>query len=221
MLDIIGGKMVRGTNALAMINSINEAELEGKSAVYNPINLTLMIETIGKDVGMVKPSINEYTRPILFTGEKLRTKLAVRNIITAETARILILRGKKQTEMDKRAIKFITGWLSHQCIHHGCNIGECAHSSAALLRYCAVNRDMELAGKILNAISERRDGNGRWNGYPFFYTLLSIAETQHPLAQLELKYALDDNSVRIIARNDGYALIRRLIINKASDILVS
>jgi len=34
-----------------------------------------------------------------------------------------------------------------------------------------------------------RDGKGKWDGFPFFYTLLLLTEADDPLATQELTYA--------------------------------
>jgi hypothetical protein len=41
----------------------------------------------------------------------------------------------------------------------------------------------------LTNLTDYRDGKGRWGGFPFFYTVLMLSETDSPLAIQELKYA--------------------------------
>ena len=51
-------------------------------------------------------------------------------------------------------------------------------------------------------LRSRRDGSGRWRTYPFYYTLLSLVEIDHPAAQAELTYAAPACE-RVLRRRPG------------------
>ncbi|MDH5374368.1 MAG: hypothetical protein OEY40_00870 [Candidatus Bathyarchaeota archaeon] len=43
--------------------------------------------------------------------------------------------------------------------------------------------------KGVENIKKERTPDGRWHGFPFYYTLLTLSEIDTPLAKAELKYA--------------------------------
>jgi hypothetical protein len=142
----------------------------------------------GLQAGLFAPTEDDYQEGVrLFTGERLRTKLATRNILTAEAARALVLFG-----MGEDILERTNRWLLEQCFASTCTVSECAHSTVGLMRYLAVGG---LAGseKRLDAhfavLSQHRDGQGRWRRFPFYYTLLALSETDLPAAVEEMRYA--------------------------------
>lgn len=147
----------------------------------------------GRWAGMFAPTDADYSQGIwLFSGEKLHTRLAARNILTAEAARILVLLGAALADVQD-ILESTNRWLANQCFADSCTVGECAHSGIGLMRYMAVNGDLEREGGLerrVALLSRRRDGAGRWKGHPFYYTLLALTEVNLPAAVDEIRYAL-------------------------------
>lgn len=166
----------------------------------------------GAQAGMFAPTDDDYREGvILFTGEKLRTKLAARNILTAEAVRALALAGGESTERQD-ALARANRWLFEQCFSRSCTVGECAHSTIGLMRYLAVAKlndaEQRLTGHI-SVLSEHRDGQGRWKRFPFYYTLLALAEIALPAAIAELRYAAPACTRALARCSEGGSLSRR------------
>jgi hypothetical protein len=147
----------------------------------------------GRDRGIFAPFPGEFEAGVrLFTGERLRTRVATRNVLTLESARILsALAGDRAAVRSALARSSVA--MRHACfaLSH-CVIGECAHSSIAYMRDAASDRSGDYRKWIedhLHVIREHRDGKGRWKRFPFYYTLLALLEVGTPSANTELEYA--------------------------------
>jgi hypothetical protein len=147
----------------------------------------------GRDRGIFAPFPGEFESGVrLFTGERLRTRVATRNVLTLESARILfVLAGGRAAVRCALARSSVA--MRHACfaLSH-CVIGECAHSSIAYMRDAASDRGGDRRKWIedhLHVIREHRDGKGRWKRFPFYYTLLVLLEVGTPSANTELEYA--------------------------------
>ena len=154
----------------------------------------------------------------LFTGERLRTRLAARNVLTAEAARALVLLDVAPDDVQgtrERAGR----WLLEQCFSCGCVAGECAHSTVGLMRYLAAGGSGEAERRLnahIVALFQRRDGKGRWQGFPFYYTLLALAETGLPLAVEEMRYARPacERALKRPADGDPFHERRRAVVQR-------
>jgi hypothetical protein len=174
----------------------------------------------GRWAGMFAPTDGDYGRNggvSLFTGEKLQTKLAVRNILTVEAARVLVLFGAGL----QGALEYTNRWLSEQCFSRDfCVIGECAHSAAGLMRYLAVGGFADAERRLdahIKTLARHRDGKGRWKRFPFYYTLLALTEIDLPTAVEELRYAAPacERVRRRSLKDDKYSSRRRAIVQRA------
>ena len=185
--------MIIQCNSLAVtLDAVNEALFNGRSPSKAEKEEAArwiagrQVE-VGKQAGLFAPTEDDYQEGVrLFTGERLRTKSATRNILTAEAARALTL-----FDMDGDILKHTNRWLLEQCFSSTCTVGECAHSTVGLMRYLTVGGlDTE---KRLNAhiavLSQHRGGQGWWRRFPFYYTLLALSETDLPAAVEEMRYA--------------------------------
>jgi len=148
------------------------------------------IET-GRNAGAFRPAKSDLAGEAwLFTGERLNTKLAVWNVLTAESARLVSIlgRGEASTESLHRA----AAWLSPRCFaSRDCVIGECAHSFVAHLRYInATGEDPSTVTRYVHLLGQSRQESGRWLRFPFFYTVLTLSEIQSEAARAELRFAI-------------------------------
>lgn len=164
------------------------------------------------------PAIHATAQPgrPLFTGEPLRTRLAARALLTAETVRLLRLLG-----VAAHVTAQAETWLSAQCyVRDHCTVGECAHAGLGWLRYLAAG-GLTSAGswpaEHLARLARRRDARGRWRGFPFYYTLLVLTELELPAATAELQYAAPagKRALSRLADDTGYTRRRREIVKRA------
>lgn len=171
----------------------------------------------GRGGGMFAPFPGEYEAGVrLFTGERLRTRVATRNVLTVESARILSALAGERADV-RKALTRSSVAVRHACfaLAH-CVIGECAHSSIAYMRDAASDRRGDHRKWIedhLHVIREHRDGKGRWKRFPFYYTLLALLEVGTPAANTELGYARPACR-RVVGRasSSDYVMRRRRIL---------
>jgi hypothetical protein len=170
----------------------------------------------GKQAGMFAPTELDYKAGIrLFTGERLKTKLATRNVLTAQAAWALALLDAGVQDALERANR----WLFRQCFSRSCTTGECAHSAVGLMRYLAVARladsERRLAAHV-EVLSRQRDGKGRWKRFPFYYTLLALSETDLPAAVEEMRYAAPacERFLRRSPKDDVFARRQRDVVER-------
>lgn len=126
----------------------------------------------------------------LVTGEKLTTKLAVKNIKAVQKARLLSSLNNPRTE-DLNKLLLLDDWITAQCFAEFCAVGECRHSSIAYLRYLGTFDDESTKSKVdsfVQILSEHRDDKGRWKGFPFYYTLLVLKDLKTEAAKKEVEY---------------------------------
>jgi len=154
----------------------------------------------------------------LFTGEKLHTKFPGADVIGVETCRALVLLDGDSPDV-KGALARANGGLRKACFAGSCIIGECAHGAVAVWRYLAVG-GLDNAGRRLEthlrALAAQRDGEGRWRGFPFYYTLLSLSEMDHPNARAEKRYAAPtcERLLRRPAKEDTITQRRRALMER-------
>lgn len=152
----------------------------------------------------------------LFTGEKPQTRLLFRNNLTTETARLLALLGNGHQVTLERT----NTWLLRQCFARDyCIIGECAHSGIGWMRYLVVSGLSDASERLekhITVLTQRRDGKGRWQGFPFYYTLLALSEISLPAATAELHYTLPacERALRRSSEMDKYTQRRRAIVER-------
>ncbi|MBN1858358.1 hypothetical protein JW848_04040 [Candidatus Bipolaricaulota bacterium] len=130
----------------------------------------------------------------LYTGEPIRTQLAIRRILELETARVL-LKTRTQDPMLLAWVKQLHARCLRQCYAtRGCVVGECSLAAIAFMRYLAVC-PWDPFGQILARQFQRlrhlRDDQGRWLRVPFYYTLLVLVECAptYPAARDEILHA--------------------------------
>jgi hypothetical protein len=173
----------------------------------------------GKQAGMFAPTGRDYEdSPRLFTGERLKTKLATRNILTAESATALILLGAPPADAG-HALELANRWLSAQCFSDSCTVGECAHSTVGLMRYLASGQPEEWERRLqghIKVLSRHRDSNGRWQRFPFYYTLLALAETELPSAVEEMRYAAPacERVLTRLSQTDRFSDRRQIVVHR-------
>jgi len=142
---------------------------------------------------MFTPAARDVTGDVrLFTGEKLHTRLAIRNVLSLEAGRILHLLGLHRDDA-REAVEGVLVTSRRTCFGKDhCIIGECAHSSVAFLRFLVTLGMPATAAWVeeqIHLIRHHRDGTGRWDRFPLHYTALALVEADTPAAHIELDYA--------------------------------
>jgi len=165
-IDAIDARLVEG-------DSLSPEERDAAVALF----LGRQIPS-GRGGGMFVPFPAEYEAGVrLFTGERLRTRVATRNVLTLESARILSRLAGRRADV-RTALSRTEAAIRHACFAAShCVVGECAHSSIAYMRDAASDRSGNRRKWIedhLRVLGAHRDGAGRWRRFPFYYTLLAL-----------------------------------------------
>lgn len=151
------------------------------------------------------------------TGERIKTRAALMHILGEEALRATIIWGNKSSPAVKKALE------GFDCIHEAAhNSGRycCYNCTIAFLRTLTVVKPTDwnkTLTKALNEIRKARTDNGRWKGYPFYYTLLMLSELDMPHAHDELKHARKaaEKLLSKYAGNDRTSRFRRIALTAA------
>ena len=145
----------------------------------------------GSDAGVFIEARNvSSSKARVYTGEKLKTRLAAKHILTMESVRALVL-SASTSETVQSSIALTNKWLESQCFSDFCAAGECSHSTIAFMRYLNSSERGKRLDNMINKLSKYRDGKGGWKGFPYFFTLLALVEFESKLADEELRYAIE------------------------------
>jgi hypothetical protein len=133
----------------------------------------------------------------VFTGERM-TSASARHILGEESCRALLLLGTSESQA-AAALARATGWMIDRVEQAAGDsprntLGTycCGKCTVGLWRNVlagGLDRQDERIGTGLSKLRARRDGNGEWRTFPFWYTVLTLVEMDRPAARMELRYA--------------------------------
>lgn len=141
--------------------------------------------------GMFAPTPEDFAGGIrLFTGERMPSRAGTAHILGQEACRAMILLDSRGAGC-RTALAEAEGWMSDLRTMRG-GMYCCATCSCALWRHVAVSALARADGCLaagLKSLRAHRAGEGRWQRFPFYYTLLALTEIDLPDARRELRYA--------------------------------
>jgi hypothetical protein len=157
----------------------------------------------------------------LFTGEKISTRAGIAHIIGQEACRVLALLDVdiptvlKAREVAEKSI--IHRIKSPENKRKNDGMYCCAACSCAMWRNIAaggLRRCEPMLKTGIRTLKSRRDGKGRWKGFPFYYTILLLSEMVGSPSHTELVYAFNacQNAIRRLRGNDKFAVRRRHLL---------
>ena len=163
----------------------------------------------------------------LFTGERITTRAARTHIIAEETIRVLTIihrvtgldcpaRQKSEERLGER----IFGSAKSTATQDGMYC--CGPCSIALWRCLAAGayaQQPNIVPLALASLARHRDGNGGWGRFPFYYTLLFLADLGPQRAAEEMDYCAPrlGNLQRLLERKtDAFSSRRLALINRLS-----
>ena len=150
----------------------------------------------------------------LLTGERLSSSAATRHVLGEEALRTAIVHRMGGSSAVKQALKGF-----NQILDRGARSGSycCYNCTVAFLRALTVvkpNEWNQILEKGVNAIRKARTADGKWHGFPFYYTLLTLSEMETPSARAELKYAsrMAERLVERYQSNNRISRFRKLAL---------
>jgi hypothetical protein len=156
----------------------------------------------------------------VFTGEPVSTRAARSHILAEEGLRVLtIIESKTGIGGEARAVAEkllgdrIFGREDSTAAVDGMYC--CGKCSVAFWRCMAAGAYSEHGSTLTRGIatlSAHRDGGGGWKRFPFYYTLLFLAETDPELARGEIEYSSDrrHRAQRLLQKKTDSVSVRRL-----------
>jgi hypothetical protein len=149
----------------------------------------------GAYANMFAPTRKDFQNDlVLFTGEKVSSRVGLSHILGQESSRALLLLNVKSARVKLAMEKANAGFMEYMKKYLMSKEGTycCATCSCALWRHLSVG-GLENGERILAAgirtLKSLRDGKGRWKRFPFYYTLLILNETELPAARKEVQYS--------------------------------
>lgn len=171
--------------------------------------------------GLFMPTNQDLSQGVhLLTGERMLSDAGTRHVLGEEALRTVIVWKLRSSSAVKQALKGFNDLLEA-----GAKGGSwcCYTCTTAFLRTLAVTKPDKWEGileKGLNRIKKARTADGRWHGFPFYYTLLTLSEMGTPSAQAELKHAskIAERLLKRYHNDDRISRFRRLGLEAALNI---
>jgi hypothetical protein len=168
--------------------------------------------------GLFAPTEADFSQGARFlTGERIRTGAGTAHVLGEEALRALCIWGLQDREETQRALENY-----HNIVEHSRSTGRycCYTCTIALWRGVNAARPAgweEVLEKGLTRLKQARTPEGRWRGYPFYYTLLTLAEIDSPAALQEQSYAAKvvESLLRRNRGDDRVSRFRRLALKWA------
>jgi len=154
----------------------------------------------------------------LLTGELIQSDAAIRHILGEEALRAAIVWGLRSSLAVKQAIEGFDQILERGARSKGRYC--CYNCTIAFLRTLVLVKPEEWEStlqKVFNGIEKARISEGKWHGFPFYYTLLTLSELNTPLARVELRY-VSKTAKKLLKRyhsNDRTSSFRKLALESA------
>ena len=153
----------------------------------------------------------------LLTGERMRSDAGTRHILDEEALRTVIVWKLGSSSAAKQALRGFNNLLEA-----GAKGGSwcCYMCTTAFLRTLAVAKPKKwdrILEEGLSKIKKARTPDGRWHGFPFYYTLLTLSEIDTPSAKAELRHAgkVAERLLKRYSKHDRVSRFRRLGLEAA------
>jgi hypothetical protein len=193
-------KLINHNKLTSTIDAVNEAFFLKRSLSKSDKNqiakwIASRQGMPGAYANMFAPTKKDFQNGlVLFTGEKISSRVGVSHILGQESSRALLLLNVKSGGVKLALEKANAGFLEWMKKYLMPKEGTycCATCSCALWRHLSAG-GLENGERILAAgirtLKSLRDGKGRWKRFPFYYTLLILNEIEFPAARKEMQYS--------------------------------
>ena len=176
--------------------------------------------------GMFAPTSLDFRRGMrVFTGEAVRSGAATAHILGEECCRLLLKLGVKDRRVSAALARAEAGMqerLNSAERLHVRHVGFycCGICTASFWRHLAAGGLDSPAPRFrdgLRVLADCRSDNGRWNRFPFFYTLLALTEIDLPEARKELRWASPaaERSLKALRGAGRFPKRRRAVLEQA------
>ncbi len=147
---------------------------------------------------------------ILFTGERIKSKVGKCHMTGEEACRLLRKMDLKLDKVDqalKRADHGLQNQINTVMHHPGYEYGMycCKSCSCGLwinLSSGGLNLNATFLEAGMNYLKKHRDESGRWKGFPLYYTLYVLNEIDKQIAMDEMKHAAKFIEKRLLKKRN-------------------
>jgi len=160
----------------------------------------------------------------LLTGERIVSGAALRHILGEEALRTLIVWNLGSSPAVREAVKSFHALLNTGSGKPARETGFycCYRCTPAFLRTLAVVQPdgwERILERGISNIRRSRTPDGRWRGFPFYYTLLTLSEVDMTSAKAELRHArkVAKGLLKRYRNDDRTSRFRRLGLEAASE----
>jgi hypothetical protein len=150
----------------------------------------------------------------LFTGEALGPSASLRHVSGEEACRALILLQSRSSVVKKALEAATVGMLGALERARQAKLKKfcCGTCDPALWRHITaggLQGSDEWLVNGMKVLTGFRDGKGRWQRFPYFWTMLALAEMDFPLAIAEMRYAAGVGEKYLVRKKPSNPTTRR------------
>jgi hypothetical protein len=176
--------------------------------------------------GMFAPTRHDFRRGIrVFTGEAVRSGAATAHILGQECCRLLLKLRVKDRLVSEALARAEAGMRERLKTHDRANAQRvgfycCGICTVSFWRHLAAG-GLDSPGPRfedgLRVLASCRSASGRWNRFPFLYTLLALTEMELPEAGKELRWAAPaaERSLKALRGAGRFPKRRRAVLGQA------
>jgi hypothetical protein len=194
-------KILHEESLIATVDAFNEAVFFGRPWQREAGSLVAWVSArLGQRrayAGSFALTEDDWSRDFrLFTGEKVSTKVARAHIMAEEATRMLNT-IRNTTGLDSDARKTSEERLARRIFDRPDSTttmdgiyccGKCSVSFWRCLLAGGYAGNSSVIVRGVASLAAARDGSGGWNRFPFYYTLLFLAEADRELSKHEIEY---------------------------------
>lgn len=216
--------LLNRTSLMLTLDYVNEAQLYGRD--ISPDEQQTIVRWITSRQGagpsyrgLYSPTNTDHDYGIqLFTGEDLRSNVSAMHYLGQEAARLICLFAADDTQVNS-AYERAVEWMRNHPTFAQSGTHCCGRCTSAYWRHFWVgsfeNKEAALVNG-LKALSNQRDGKGKWRRFPYYYTLLVLSDIDLEPACQELRYTLPVLERYLKGEKPGlYYKRRKAIVEKA------
>jgi hypothetical protein len=149
----------------------------------------------------------------------MQSNVGTRHVLGEEALRTLLVWKLGSSRPVAEALKGFNqilergGKTGHYCCY------TCSVSFLRTLAVTSIDDADRILEKGLSIIKKARTTDGRWHGFPFYYTLLCLSEIESSSAQNELGHAsqVAERLLKRYGENDRISLFRGLALKAAAE----
>ena len=150
---------------------------------------------------------------VLFTGEKIKSRAGKCHVLGEEASRILRKLSRDSDMVNEILNQADSGLRSRidesiKSKRYQYGMYCCKSCSCALwlnLSSGGVFNDFKFLKAGINILAEHKDGQGRWKGFPYYYTLYVLNEIPFEISGKELAYAAKTIEEKLFKNFKGYS----------------